>query len=144
MNQYKILVVEDDDVFHIMEEEALRKEGYEVYWTDATVVAKTYLEHGDFNLLVLDLDQLRRVPYGPLLSEEGLRFLANLRASPKFSKDRLAIIATTVYIPEEGPASFKERSFYAGADDFIEQPVTAAMLIPSVQRLLTAQSRVLT
>jgi len=74
MSKTKILVVEDDEVYHLDVEERLNKAGFETRWTDATSVAETYLDSREYSLLMLDVFEIRRDPYGPLLKNEGYAF----------------------------------------------------------------------
>lgn len=131
-----VLLVEDDDMLGAYEERPLREGGFETKWTDATDVARGYLDDGGIDLLILDVDELRKEPKGTRLREEGLRFLRKLRGDPRYAKEKLPVIGTTRHLPTNS-GSWEKEFLDAGGDVFLEQPVDLVELVSTVRRLLS-------
>jgi CheY-like chemotaxis protein len=130
-----ILIVEDNPVVRYLEERILRQEGYDTRWTDATSVAWDYIHQGWVSLLVLDADVLRQHPNGDLKREEGLRFLKELRKSPKGSRSALPIVTTTGEIPPNTP-SWEDACLGAEANAFFEHEFDLDEFVLIVKQLL--------
>ena len=148
-----ILIVENDEINQIMVESALKTAGYDTRWTDATNLAWECLQRnayasdvggsqvmwkpldtGAYALVVLDVDEIRAEPYGPLLREEGLRLLRRIRADPRFTKERLPVIGTTSFLPPNAP-SWRTEFLRSGGNAFFEWPFSGDDLVAKVQDL---------
>lgn len=100
----KILIVEDELQWSILEEDALKKAGHEVVCTIAANEAWDLLEIAreggkPFKLAVIDLVRIPRVPEGRAIKGEGLRLLKKLRSSKQYAK--LPIVCTTVWLQSD-------------------------------------------
>lgn len=149
-----VLVVEDEETRRIPVEKHLQDAGYDTRWTDSTSLAWKYLERGacasavygpdivwesvpgdGYKLVVLDVDELRELPRGPVLRGEGIKFLRKLRGDPRFSKKKLPVIGVTHLLPPDS-ASWKETFMRAGGNCFFECPLDLSELVRSANRLL--------
>ena len=140
MKKSLILVVEDNAVFRHIEERALSQAGYRTRWTDATYEARDYIDKGNIALVVLDVDEVRAQPYGPIMRGQGLTLLLDLRKEQRFSKDRLPVIGTTIYLPQTD-SSWKSAFLKAGGNAFMEHPIDPDELVLNVRRLLCRDSK---
>ncbi len=136
----KILIVEDELQWSILEEDALKKAGHEVVCTIAANEAWDLLEIAreggkPFKLAVIDLVRIPRVPEGRAIKGEGLRLLKKLRSSKQYAK--LPIVCTTVWLQSDSSLpSWESVARDAGANEFFEQPVDLDKLAEVVGKLL--------
>ena len=135
MSEPKILVVEDRPVFQRILEEGLTDGGYKTCWTDATKEARRIIEENDVILMTLDVSEIREIPDGPLLEEQGIALLRELRKDPRYTKELLPVIGTTIRLPEDSP-SWEETFMAAGGNAFFEYPLDVDLLVAKVRELL--------
>jgi CheY-like chemotaxis protein len=134
-----ILIIEDRFELRLLEEGALRGAGFSTIWTDSTEEALRVLQTRPVSLVVLDISEVRRDAYGPLIREQGLSFLKQLRTNPSFSSQSLPVVATTEHLPHSAE-SYVHFALAAGANVFFEQPIDLAEFVAEVKRL-SAQTR---
>jgi CheY-like chemotaxis protein len=131
----KILIVEDDEVLRYMREKSLREEGFETCWTDASGRSLEIVQEGGIDLVILDVDEIRRKPHGPLLRGEGIIFLKKLRENTRFSKEKLPVIGTTKHLHPKD-SSWEKEFMKAGGNMFFEEPFSRGELVSAVRSLL--------
>ena len=113
---YRILFVEDDELFGETIEEFLSEEGFVVDLVGGVERAREYLYHSTYDLLLLDV----KLPDG-----DGFALLEEVRKE----HDTPAIFLTS---KKEG---LKE-GFYKGADDYLVKPVDLEELLLRTRALL--------
>lgn len=131
----KILVVEDEYVLREVEERALRAAGFETCWTDATTQAQAIIEESGIDLIILDVDKIRAIPYEPPLRGQGLQFLIKMRKELHLSKEKFPVIGTTHHTPP-GEYSWYAAFMEAGGNAFLEWPAVFDELVSTVIEVL--------
>jgi len=140
MRTKTILIVEDDQVYRYLVERILRQVGYLTFWTDATNVAWNYVQSGRVDLVVLDVDEVREIPEGPLKRGQGIQFLRQLRESESKAENPLPVVATTSKLPLN-MESWRDLCLQQGANVFFEHEFDLDDFVKSVERLLSNETR---
>jgi two-component system, NtrC family, response regulator AtoC len=126
-----ILVVDDEQVFRLLAEEALASEGFEVRTAETLRKARAEFERGTPDVVVMD----RRMPDG-----DGIDFLRTLRAEAASgrpggdSSGPIVIVVTAYGDVDNAVAALKE-----GASDYLTKPVQITDLIVKLRKVLEAQ-----
>ncbi len=125
----RILFAEDDRISRFAATRMLEKDGYEVVGaTDGDEVLRI-LGQEDFDLILMDI-QL------PVM--DGVQATRTIRSSRELGpKANIPIVAMTAYAMSGNRETFLE----AGMDDYIDKPVSMAMLRSVVARLLGPNAR---
>ncbi|NNE94345.1 MAG: response regulator [Verrucomicrobiales bacterium] len=114
MSEAKILIADDGKVMRVVLAASLKKNGYEVVEAENGQEAVDRLrEHGDFDLVVLDIQM-------PEL--DGISALKEIRKS--HSRVELPVIMATANDQEEDVV----QAFELGANDFISKPINFPIL----------------
>lgn len=119
MTRYRILIVEDDDGARAALAELLRDDGYDIAEAADIGQARTALEGGSVDAMLLDL----KMPGGngqTLLDE-----LASRRALPP-----------TIVMTAFGSGSRAIEAMRAGADDYIQKPIDFDTLLGSLRNAI--------
>jgi FixJ family two-component response regulator len=123
----RLLVVDDDPASNLLNKLHLLRAGYEVTTAFSVPEARLCLAAGDarvFEAVVTDY----RMP-----GEDGLDLLAHVRESDP----TLSVILLTA----EGEKDLMASSFRSGAEDFLEKPILASILLTSVAKAIAATRR---
>jgi DNA-binding NtrC family response regulator len=136
----KILIVEDELQWAILEEEALKKNGHDVVLAEASSTAWKFLEEATqkgspFELVVIDIRRIPRQEGESWKNKEGLRLLKKIRSSHRYAE--IPVICTTVWLmPDSNLPSWEDIARNAGANEFFEQPVDLDKFVCVVRELL--------
>lgn len=138
----KILVVEDQVTFASFTERILHEAGYATRWTDASEVALDYLKSGSpdqrpFDLVVLDILALRRVPNGPARFPEGLRLLRQIRTEASLMK--IPVIGASIFGARDAKETWIELFHDEGGTAFFEQYYDPEEFLKTVADLLKSK-----
>lgn len=118
-----VLVVDDDQIFRVLAQEALSAEGYDVAAVGTIARAQNALDRSTPDVVVLD----RRLPDG-----DGLEFLVKLRAEN--SQGPSVIIVTAYGEIENAVAALR-----SGAADYLTKPIQPTDLVVKIQKVLEAR-----
>jgi len=135
----KILVVEDRTYYARIVEEMLQQRGHQTRWTDASEVAFRYLKEGHpdgvaFDLLVLDVNEIREHPDGPARSPEGIYLLERIRQDEQFVD--LPVVGTTIFLDESVQRKWQEIFAEAGGDRFFRHEIDEEEFLATIDELL--------
>ncbi len=119
MQPRKILVVDDSKLMHKMYEVMLRQYPL-VYASDGRQALDRLREHGDIDLVLLDIN---------MPNMNGLEFLAELRSDAARSDLSVVIIST------EGREEDTARGLEAGATAYIKKPFHSEEILDVISRL---------
>jgi two-component system response regulator AtoC len=122
-----VLVVDDEQVFRLLAEEALAGEGFEVRTAETLKKARAEFERGTPDVVVMD----RRMPDG-----DGIDFLRELRSEAASGRTSgpIVIVVTAYGDVENAVAALK-----AGASDYLTKPVQITDLIVKLRKVLEAR-----
>jgi len=120
----KVLIVDDSKLMHKMYEVMLRQYPL-VYASDGRQALDRLAEHGDIDLVLLDIN---------MPNMNGLEFLDQLRAEG--SLDRLAVII----ISTEGREEDTARGLEAGARAYVKKPFHSEEILDVIARLEKASA----
>lgn len=119
MQPRKILVVDDSKLMHKMYEVMLRQYPL-VYASDGRQALDRIKEHGDIDLVLLDIN---------MPNMNGLEFLAELRSDSSRADVSVIIIST------EGREEDTARGMEAGATAYIKKPFRNEEILDVISRL---------
>lgn len=119
MQPRKILVVDDSKLMHKMYEVMLRQYPL-VYASDGRQALDRIKEHGDIDLVLLDIN---------MPNMNGLEFLAELRSDSSRADVSVIIIST------EGREEDTARGMEAGANAYIKKPFRNEEILDVISRL---------
>jgi two-component system, NtrC family, response regulator AtoC len=119
----RVLVVDDEQVFRMLAEEALGSEGFEVRTAGTLARAKVEMEKGVPDVVILD----RRLPDG-----DGIDFMKALRAEGPSAP---LVIIVTAY----GDVENAVEALRAGAWDYLTKPVQLTDLVVKLRKVLEAR-----
>jgi DNA-binding response OmpR family regulator len=120
MNE-RLLLIDDDARLSTMVGDYLRGHGFEVDCAGTLAAGRERLQHGDFELLLLDL----MLPDG-----DGLELTRELRADPRWR--RLPLLMLTA----RGEPMDRIVGLEIGADDYLPKPFEPRELLARVKALL--------
>ncbi len=126
-----VLVVDDEQVFRLLAEEALASEGFEVRTAETLRKAREEFARGTPDVVVMD----RRMPDG-----DGIDFLKALRAEAaqgrpgEETSGPIVIVVTAYGDVENAVAALK-----AGASDYLTKPVQITDLVVKLRKVLEAR-----
>jgi two-component system, chemotaxis family, chemotaxis protein CheY len=115
----KVLVVDDSKLMHKMYEVMLRQYAL-VYASDGRQALDRLREHGDIDLVLLDIN---------MPNMNGLEFLAEVRAEGLHNGLAIIIIST------EGREEDTARGLEAGASAYIKKPFHSEEILDVIARL---------
>ena len=124
MQPRKILVVDDSKLMHKMYEVMLRQYAL-VYASDGRQALDRLQEHGDIDLVLLDVN---------MPNMNGLEFLAQIRS------DVSRALLPVVIISTEGRDEDTVRGLEAGATAYIKKPFHSEEILDVIARLETKGS----
>ena len=124
MQPRKVLVVDDSKLMHKMYEVMLRQYPL-VYALDGRQALDRLREHGDVDLVLLDIN---------MPNMNGLELLAQLRSEAAWSELAVIIIST------EGREEDTARGIEAGANAYIKKPFHSEEILDVIARLETKGS----
>ncbi|RYF03389.1 MAG: response regulator, partial [Deltaproteobacteria bacterium] len=116
-----VLIVDDEQHFRLMAEQALHAEGFEVASVASLARAKIQLDRCMPDVILLD----RRLPDG-----DGISFLRDLGAS--HGKDWAAVVVVTAY----GDVQNAVEALRAGAHDYLTKPLQVADLVIKLRKVM--------
>jgi two-component system response regulator AtoC len=119
----RVLVVDDEQVFRMLAEEALGSEGFEVRTAGTLARARVELERVAPDVVILD----RRLPDG-----DGIDFMKALRAEGPSAP---LVIVVTAY----GDVENAVEALRAGAWDYLTKPVQLTDLVVKLRKALEAR-----
>ena len=119
MQPRKVLVVDDSKLMHKMYEVMLRQYAL-VYASDGRQALDRLHEHGDVDLILLDIN---------MPNMNGLEFLAAMRDEGSLERIPVVIIST------EGRDDDAARGIEAGASAYIKKPFTGGEILEVISRL---------
>jgi CheY-like chemotaxis protein len=120
---HKVLVVDDSKLMRKMFEVMLRQYAL-VYAADGREALDRLREHGDIDLILLDIN---------MPNMTGLEFLAAMRSDPANAETRVIIIST------EGREEDTARGLEAGADAYISKPFRTEQILDVISRLAASE-----
>jgi two-component system cell cycle response regulator DivK len=116
-----ILAVEDEPRNAALLEAILTRAGYRLHVAEELGAARTWLEDGAPDLVLLD----RHLPDG-----DGLDLIPEIKSSPRLAGVPILLVSASV-LPQD-----VEAAMAAGCDGFLPKPVRVKPLVDEVQRLL--------
>ena len=120
----RILLAEDDPQIARLVKFKLEREGFSVEWVEDSEAALQRARHDQFDLVLLDV----------MMPEmDGFQVLQELRASEEFRD--LPVIILTALTAEQDIV----RSFEGGVTDYIDKPITPAVLRARARRWLLSR-----
>lgn len=124
LKEKKILVAEDNKINQVVVRKILEKEGISVDIVENGAEAIKALEFTEYAVVLMDIQ----------MSEmDGYQALSLIREKEKSTGKHLPVIALTA----SAMAEDREKSFKAGADDFITKPIDKTSLIETIQKYTT-------
>lgn len=123
----KILVAEDNKINQIIVRKILEKEGISVDVVDNGAEAVDALEFTDYAAVFMDIQ---------MPEMDGYQAIALIRDMEKSTGKHLPVIALTASAMEED----REKSFNAGADDFITKPIDKTSLMRTIKKVYNCES----
>jgi two-component system, chemotaxis family, chemotaxis protein CheY len=115
----KVLVADDSKLMHKMFEVLLRQYAL-VYASDGREALDRLRQHGDIDLVLLDIN---------MPNMNGLEFLAEMKADSALA-DKAVVIISTVGSEED-----TARGLEAGADAYVKKPFTREEVLDVIARL---------
>ncbi len=115
-----VLLVEDDHSMAHMLTDLLRSEGYDVRWTEAPDDAVAAVEHGETDLVLLDV---------MLPINNGYDVCRRIKHIQR-------VFTPVILLTARNSVEDKERGFEAGADDYVAKPFVNAELLLRVRSML--------
>jgi len=128
MTYKKILVAEDNKINQIVVQKILEKEGFEVDIVETGAEAVKALEKTSYAAVLMDIQ---------MPEMDGYQATRLIREMEKVTGQHQPIITLTASAMEED----REKSFKAGADDFIIKPIDKTHLMKSLYNLLKFEKR---
>ena len=119
MQPRKVLVVDDSKLMHMMYEVMLRQYPL-VYALDGREALDRLREHGDVELVLLDIN---------MPNMNGLEFLAEMKSDAQIAGTPVIIIST------EGKEEDTSRGIEAGALAYIKKPFAREEILDVISRL---------
>jgi signal transduction histidine kinase/HPt (histidine-containing phosphotransfer) domain-containing protein/BarA-like signal transduction histidine kinase len=117
-----VLLVEDNAVNRRLAQHVLNSAGHKVVATDNGAAALSALEHGHFDLVLMDVQ---------MPGMDGMETTAKIREREKITGGHVPVIALTAY----AMARDRERCLRAGMDAYLIKPIQPAMLLEALTRL---------
>ena len=124
--QYSLLVVDDNEMNRDMLSRRLERQGYRVTVAVDGLQALEIMDHGDFDLVLLDIML-------PIMN--GYQVLEHLKADESLS--RIPVIITTSLDEADG----KARCMELGADDYLTKPFNPVTLKSRIGACLERHQR---
>ncbi len=120
----RVLVVDDEQAFRVLAEEALTQEGFDVRTAPSLSRAAIEVRRSMPDVVLLD----RRLPDG-----DGIEFLASLRAEGPAAP---LVVVVTAY----GDVENAVQALRAGAWDYITKPVPLTDLVVKLRKVIEART----
>jgi len=125
----RVLVVEDNDINQMVAHEMLQSLGILVVIAKSGEEAIKILSEDRFDAILMDIQ---------MPGMDGYQTTAQIRRDPRFSLDKLPVIAMTAHAFRDD----REKALKAGLNDFISKPVELSKLTASLLRWLVTQEPV--
>lgn len=129
LKELKILVAEDNKINQIVVRKILEKEGLSVDIVETGVQVIKALERHEYAAVLMDIQ---------MPEMDGYKATSLIREMEKTTGKHLPIITLTASAMEED----REKSFQAGADDFITKPIDKSDLMSSLYKNSGLKTRV--
>jgi CheY-like chemotaxis protein len=117
----RILVVEDNEANQLLTSSILEREGYMVDIAGTSAEARTLLERGRPDLILMDVQ---------LPGQDGLSFTHQLKSDPATA--RIPIVAMTAL----AMSGDRERTLAAGCDGYISKPINTRTFAEDISKYL--------
>ncbi|MGE5707566.1 MAG: response regulator transcription factor [Bacteroidota bacterium] len=127
MERSKILLVDDDPDLIEINRSILEAEGYEVFASYDIEGAVAIVERARPDLVVLDIMMSRK--------NDGFTFCYRLKDDPETAGIPILMLSSVAMVTGFN-LSLDEDHEWMRADDFLHKPVSAAVLLDRVERLL--------
>lgn len=118
-NNFKILIVEDDEISRSIYRLMLKN--YDLYFCDSDGTMYKKLSEDNYQVIIMDI--------GLPNSKDGLVLIKELKSNEKFF--RIPIICATSYDTAEQEVN----ALNAGADAYLSKPVERGILVEAVTKL---------
>ncbi|CAN5155638.1 hypothetical protein BH23BAC3_BH23BAC3_09160 [soil metagenome] len=128
LKKKKILVAEDNMINQVVVRKILEKEGISVDIVETGAEAIKALEITDYAAVLMDIQ---------MPEMDGYQAISLIREMEKSTGKHLPLIALTASAMEED----REKSFKAGADDFITKPIDKTILMRTIQKHTTVSQQ---
>jgi PAS domain S-box-containing protein len=122
----RVLLAEDNDFNQQLVDHLLRRRGHDVVVAPDGRKALDALEHGPFDLLLLDIQM-------PEL--DGFQVIEDLRRRERTAGGHLPVVGLTAHAMKED----RERCLRAGMDDYLSKPIRSAELFAVIDRVLAGR-----
>ncbi|HET7200956.1 MAG TPA: response regulator, partial [Burkholderiales bacterium] len=116
-----VLVVEDNPVNRRLVRHVLEKAGCKVTASDNGFAALAALEHGHFDLILMDVQ---------MPGMDGIETTAKIRERERSTGGRIPIVAVTAH----AMVGDRERCLKAGMDGYVIKPIQPATLLEAIER----------
>ena len=121
----RVLNVNDRDIPRYLNEEMLRREGFEVVSAGTGCEAIELSKHGDFDVALLDVQ---------LPDQDGFHVCKVLRAAPE-TANIIVLMTSAAFVTSKNKIAGLE----AGADGYLVQPFETAELVATLRALVRAR-----
>ncbi len=128
MSNYRILLVDDDEMIHLIVEEYLSGFGYQIYKAKNGIEGFEMIPKVKPDLILLDIG---------LPGKDGFQTLEEIKREPVFSK--IPVLFLTSY----DRSNLKVKGLELGADDYITKPFDKAELLARIKVSLRRTERYL-
>lgn len=119
--EYKILLIEDDEIMLKVTERILLKEGFKVIVAQNGKEALQRVEEKDYDMVITDL----MMPYA-----NGFEIISKIKGDAYGTNIPIIIVSSL------GNEDSIMEGFRLGVDDFLKKPIMAGELLIRVKRLL--------
>jgi CheY-like chemotaxis protein len=124
----RILLVEDNEINQIVAVELLRGLGLDVFIAGSGAEALRMMAQADYDAVLMDIQ---------MPDMDGYQTTACIRSDPRFSIEKLPIIAITAH----ALAGDREKSLQAGLNDHVTKPIDETQLVNVLIRWVKPRQR---
>ncbi len=126
MARLRILLAEDNDFNQQLVEHLLRRRGHDVVVAPDGRKALEALDHGSFDLLLLDIQ---------MPEFDGFQVIDVVRRREQTAGGHLPVVAMTAHAMKE----VRDQCLQAGMDDYVSKPIRSAELYEVIDRVLAGR-----
>ena len=127
MQKKRVLIVEDEESLLKLETILLTVKGYEVSGASNGKAAMEKLSGGQFDLILLDI---------MLPDTDGYEICRRIKEDPRYADIPVVMLTAMKSIEDQ------ERGAACGAEAYLTKPFKSALIIETIERLLSGRSRV--